>query len=80
MPHNIYVDDDLITDIGRRMPFALAAAAGEIFKVMGAPAEHLRQCAVALDKWRLLIVAHKLVMLGFIVNTHSMTIRVTENF
>ena len=30
-PHNIYVDANLIADIGRRMPFALTAAAAAIF-------------------------------------------------
>ena len=49
-PHEIYVDDDLIADLQEGMPYALASAAEAIFTVMGAPAEHLRQCAVALDK------------------------------
>ena len=42
--------------------------------------EHLQQYAVALDKWRLLIVSHKLVILGFLGNTRSMTIGVTDKF
>lgn len=79
-PHHIYVDDNLMADIRRRMPSTLAAAAEAIFTVMGAPMPHLRQCAVALDKWRELTVSHSLVMLGLQFDTRAMTVGVTQEF
>ena len=50
LPHNIYVDDNMMADIGRRMPQVLASALEAIFTVMGLPMLHLRVCAVAIDK------------------------------
>lgn len=79
-PHEIYVDDDLIADLLERMPYALASAAEAIFTVMGAPAEHLRQCAVALDKWTQLVVAPKNVLLGLLFDTRSMTVGITKEY
>ena len=79
-PHHIYVDDNLMADIRRRMPQTLASAAEAIFTVMGAPMPHIRQCAVALDKWRELVVSHILVMLGLEFDTRAMTVGVTAEF
>ena len=79
-PHHIYVDDNLMADIGRRMPFTFAAALDAIFAVMGQPMPRLRQCAVALDKFKKLIVSHCLVLLGFLINTRDMTVGVTSEF
>ena len=63
--HNIYVDDDLMGDIPRRMPLAIASAAEAISTVMGVPMLLLRQSAVAMAKWRQLIIAHQLILLVF---------------
>ena len=69
--HNIHVDDDLMGDIPRRMPLAIASAAEAIFTVMGVPMLRLRHSAVAMAKWRQLIVAHQLILLGFLFNTRT---------
>ena len=37
LAHNIYVDDNLMADIRRRMPPTLAAGADVIFTIMGFP-------------------------------------------
>ena len=41
-PHHIYVDDNLMADIGRHMPFTFAAALDATFAVMGQPMPRLR--------------------------------------
>ena len=78
--HNIYVDDDLMGDIPPRMPLAIASAAEAIFTVMGVPMLRLRQSAVAMAKWRQLIVAHQLILLGFLFNTRTMTMGVPDAY
>ena len=78
--HNTYVDDNMMADIRRRMPSALAAAAEAIFTIMGVPTLRLRQSAVAMDKWRLLVVSHSLILLGLLFNTRKMTVGVTEEY
>ena len=67
-------------DIPRRMPLAIAAAAESIFTVMGVPMLRLRQSAVAMAKWRQLIVAHQLILLGFVFNTRTMTMGVPDAY
>lgn len=78
--HNIYVDDNCLADIRRRMPQALASAVEAIFTVMGEPNTRLRQCAIALDKWRDLYISYKLVLLGLQFNTRTMTVGVTDKY
>ena len=79
-PHFIYVDDNLLADVRAGMPLALAAAAEAIFVVLGFPALAVRQCAVALDKWRELFVCYKLVLLGLEFNTRSMTVGIPDSY
>ena len=79
-PHEIYVDDDLIADLLEGMPYALASAAEAIFTVMGVPAEHLRQCAVALDKWTQLVVAPRNILLGLVFDTRKMIVGITKEY
>ena len=67
-------------DIPRRMPLAIASAAEAIFTVMGVPMLLLRQSAVAMAKWRQLIVAHQLILLGFLFNTRTMTMGVPDAY
>ena len=77
-PHSIYVDDNLVADTRYPMPKTLAAAA--IFASMGQPMLHLRQCAVAMDKWCLLVVSHSLILLGLVFNTRKMTVGVRKEY
>ena len=79
-PHHIYVDDNMMADIGRRMPNTLASALEAIYTVMGEPLLRLRQCAVALDKWLKLQVSYCLVLLGLVINTRTMTVGVTDAY
>lgn len=78
--HNTYVDDNLMADIRRRMPSTLAAAAEAIFTIMGFPMLRLRQSAVAMDKWRQLLISHCLILLGLVFNTRRMTVGVTDAY
>ena len=79
-PHNTYVDDDLMVDIRERMMTTLSSAAEAIFTIMGFPMTHIRQSAVALDKWKGLVVSHCLVILGLVFNTIKMTVGVTPEY
>ena len=79
-PHKIYVDDNLIADIRRRMLFALAAAIESIFTNIGRPLIHMRQCAVALDKWCLLFISHRQKLIGLIFDTRKMTVGTPDDF
>ena len=78
--HNIYVDDDLIADIRRRLPYALAAVIEAIFTVMGLPMTRMRQVAVSVEKLSELVVSHKLVLLGFQFNSRRMTVGLTDKY
>ena len=79
-PHFIYVDDNLMADILSRMNMTLAAAIQTIFVVMGFPALAFRQCAVAMDKWSLLVVSPIQVLLGLLFNSRDMTVSVTPKY
>ena len=79
-PHHIYVDDNLLADTRSRMLHTLAAALEAIFTVMGFPMLLLRQCAVAMDKWRGLHVSHCMVLLGLVFNTRKMTVGATKEY
>jgi hypothetical protein len=79
-PHNIYVDDNLMADTRERMPFTLAAAVEAIFVIMGFPRLLLRPSAVAMDKWKLLMVSPIQILLGLLFNTRDMTVGVTPAY
>ena len=79
-PHNIYVDENLLCDLRLRLRQALASAIEASFDVMGRPLLHIRQCAIALDKWTKLVVAHRLVLLGLVFDTRTMTVGITDEY
>ena len=79
-PHHIYVDDNLLADTRPRMPSTLAAGIDAIFRVMGYPNITVRPCALALNKWKELIVSHTMVLLGLVFDTRRMTVSVTNEF
>ena len=79
-PNNIYVDGNLIADTRSRMPKTLVAAAQAIFAIMGQPMLHLRQCAVAMDTWRLLVTSQSLILLDLVFNTQKMTVGMTKEY
>ena len=78
--HHIYVDDDLMADIRPRMPATLVSAVEAIFEIMGRPCLSLRQSAVAMDKWRLLQVAHVQILLGLVFNSRDMSVSITDDY
>ena len=47
---------------------------------MAVPMLLLRQSAVAMAKWRQLIVAHQLILLGFLFNTQMITMGVPDAY
>ena len=69
-----------MADIPSRMPMTLACAIQAIFLIMGFPALAVRQCAVAMDKWCLLIVSPIQILLGILINTCDMTVAVTPKY
>ena len=58
----------------------LASTADAIFAIIGFPMTYLRQSAVALEKWKGLVVLHCLVILGLVFNTRKMTVGVTPEY
>ena len=79
-PHLIYVDDNLLADVKSGMLRTLAAAAEAIYTVLGFPALGIRQCAIALDKWKELFVSHRLVLLGLEFDTRQMTVGIPDEY
>ena len=78
--HNIYVDENLMADIARRLPYTLVAAIEAIFVIMGVPNLLLRPYAVAMDKWKKLYVHAIQVLLGLLWNTRDMTVGITPDY
>ena len=78
--HNIYVDNNMVADIKRRLIQALVAAIDAIFVIMGIPNLLLRPCAVALDKWLKLNVHAIHILLGLYWNICELTVDITPEF
>ena len=77
----IWVDDALMAAVGvMQMKMVLAAIIESIFTVIGEPAEELRQCHLAMDKWRTLIVAEDQLALGLRVNTRRLSVAITKDY
>ena len=47
---------------------------------MGEPSKELRQCPLALDKWRTLVVAEYQLALGLILHTRRLPWQSSRNF
>jgi len=62
------------------MKMVLAAIIEAIFTVMGEPNEKLRQCPLALDKWRKLVVTEHQLALGLILHTRRLSVAITKEF
>ena len=59
-PAKFWVNDTLIAALGiQAMKMALVAVIEAIFTVMGEPDISLRQCPLAMDKWKKLVVAKR---------------------
>jgi hypothetical protein len=60
------------------MELVPAALIEEIFMVIGAPDETVRQCPLALDKWISLVISPLQVMLGLVINTNTLTVGILD--
>ena len=81
IPGHIYVDDCLIVAMGiPLMRKALLGVIEAIFTVMGFPDTTLRQCPLALDKWKGMKVSHEMILLGLVFNTRTMRIGITPEY
>ena len=77
----IYVDDIMTASARKEWILRLLAAIIEaIFVVCGRPDIAVRQCPLSLEKWRELIVGPIQTILGLIVNTNKMTVRMSDEY
>ena len=80
-PTRIWVDDALIAAVDlTAMKMALAAVIEAIFVVMGQPDLTLRQCPLAMDKWKKLFVGEKQLALGLILKSREMVVYMTDDY
>jgi hypothetical protein len=70
LPACIYVNDAImLSPNADHMKMVLAAMIESIFVVMGEPEEKFRQCPLAMDKWRDLVIGPQQTVLGLIIET-----------
>jgi hypothetical protein len=62
------------------MKMVLAATIEAIFIVMGKRDIAVRQCPLATDKWRELVISPKQTMLGLIINTNRLTVSIPPKY
>ena len=62
------------------MNITLATAVEAIFAVMGEPDTALRQCPLAMDKWKRIVVAEHQLALGLIVKSRSLSVAITREY
>ena len=58
----------------------LAAIIESIFVVCGRPDTDVRQCPLSLEKWGELIVGPRQIILGLVVDTNEMTVRMSDEY
>jgi len=51
-----------------------------IFVVMGKPDTAVQQCPLAMDKWIALLVSHRQIVLGLIINTRTLTVGIPKKY
>ncbi|MGH3053954.1 MAG: hypothetical protein ACRDL7_03130, partial [Gaiellaceae bacterium] len=73
-PHSTFVDDNLIAEIKQRMPQAMAASIEALYRILGAPAEEIRQSALSKDKFFESKCSYERKQLGILINTRTMTV------
>ena len=76
----IYVDDDLLCAPWFLMRQLLVSTIEAIFTLCGRPNFAVRQCPLALDKWKELVVGHKSVFLGVQFDARKLTVAITEGY
>ena len=63
-PHNITVDDNLLAEVKKIMPQAIATAIEEIFVLLGSPDLEVREMALSYKKFQGMLVSHQRTQLG----------------
>jgi len=58
----------------------LAAIIVSIFVVCGRPDTDVRQCPLSLEKWGELIVGPCQIILGLVIDTNEMTVRMSDEY
>jgi hypothetical protein len=66
----------MLSSNANHMKMVLAAMIESIFVVMGEPEEELRQCPLAMDKWRDLVIGPRQTVLGLIIDTNRLTVSI----
>jgi hypothetical protein len=81
LPARIYVDDAImLSSNAKHMKMVLGAMIESIFVVMGEPNEDVRQCPLAMDKWRELVVGPRQTVLGLIIDTNRLTVSIPAKY
>jgi hypothetical protein len=82
IPSFMFVDDSFLGAIRRYMRRLLNAMIAAIFLVMGERDDTIRrQCHLALDKWKGLLVApRRFIYIGLLFNTRKMTVGITDEY
>ena len=76
--HNMFVDDNLMAEIRKWMPQAMAASIEALFRLLGRPAPQFRKSALCLEKIIKALCSYKKTQLGKVINTRTMTVSMTE--
>jgi len=77
----VYVDDIMAAAVHKEWISKLLATIIEsIFVVCGRPDFDVRQCLLSLEKWGKLIVGPCEIILGLVVNTNEMTVRMSDEY
>jgi len=80
-PARMFVDDSLMLALYRRhMEMVLAAIIEAIFVLMGRPNPALRQCPLAQDKWKDLVIKTVQTMLGLNIDTNKLTVAIPHKY
>ncbi|KAL7526106.1 hypothetical protein ACHAXR_001323, partial [Thalassiosira sp. AJA248-18] len=80
IPNFIYVDDCLLASVRRYTRRALAGCIEAIFVVLGYPATLVRQCPLAINKWRGMQVGHEIISIGLVFNSRLLTVGITREY
>jgi hypothetical protein len=77
----IYVDDIMGAAVSKEWILKLLAAIIEpIFVVRGWPQTYVWQCPLSLGKWNELIIVPCQIILGLVIDTNEMTVRISDEY
>ena len=77
----MYVDDALVACAGKQnMRRMLAAVIEAFFVVCGEPDDAVRQCALAMDKWKGMLVSSTQTFLGLEIDSRKLTVSMTQGY